>query len=277
MRDAMKRGKRRRRSRFDPVGDGLLGGQIAGAQQAEPVDQQHLLEGRAADQAAIVELRRRRAPGPARLRRARRAGHRPGRAGRRRPRPHQAVIAIEARGSLVGVRIEVAGAARQRVEQRRAIPAVARSTGCRARRPSRRGCARPTDAAPRRRRRLRAVREQPAADHRFGQPRALLARRGRAQGRGARRSPAAARPAARPRRPQRNRDRRAECVSLPTVNRPASKASPRCRSPCTWSRGTATSLSGWRDAFRRESSEPRASLRTTSLSAAEPSALIRRP
>ena len=55
--DAVKGGKRRRRSRFDSFGDGLLSGQIAGTEQAEPIDQQHLLERRSADQAAIVELR----------------------------------------------------------------------------------------------------------------------------------------------------------------------------------------------------------------------------
>ena len=50
-------------------------------------------------------------------------------------------------------------------------------------------------------------------------------------------------------------------VSLPTISRPASKASPRARSPMTWSRGTATSRSGWRPAPNsRPSSDGRGEL-----------------
>ena len=55
-RDAVERGERSRRGGLDAFGNVLLGGVIAGAQQAEAVDQLHLLERRAADQPAIVEL-----------------------------------------------------------------------------------------------------------------------------------------------------------------------------------------------------------------------------
>ena len=61
----MKRRERRLGGRLDPVGHHLLGGLIAGAKQAEAVDQQHLLERRAADEPAVVELRRREGAGEA--------------------------------------------------------------------------------------------------------------------------------------------------------------------------------------------------------------------
>ena len=51
-----KRGERGRGGGLDAVGQGLLGGEISGAEQAEAVDQQHLLVRRAADQPAILEL-----------------------------------------------------------------------------------------------------------------------------------------------------------------------------------------------------------------------------
>ena len=52
----MKRRERGRGGIFQRVGQGLLGREIGGADQAEPVDQQHLLLRAAAHQPAILEL-----------------------------------------------------------------------------------------------------------------------------------------------------------------------------------------------------------------------------
>ena len=89
---AMKRGERGRGGAFERVGQRLLGGEIGRAEQAEPVDQQHLLVRRAADQPAVLELRSGRARGSARPRRARAAPRRPGRAAPAATTPAQAVI-----------------------------------------------------------------------------------------------------------------------------------------------------------------------------------------
>ena len=54
----MKRRQRRGGGILERIGQGLLGGEIGGADQAEPVDQQHLLLRAAAHQPAILELGR---------------------------------------------------------------------------------------------------------------------------------------------------------------------------------------------------------------------------
>ena len=102
----------------------LLGGEIGGAEQAEPVDQQHLLVRRAADQPAILELgggERAHQPGFA-ARDARNAAL-DEQAGGDHARPGG--DPVEPGRRLVGVGVEMAGAARQRVEQGRAIAGVA--------------------------------------------------------------------------------------------------------------------------------------------------------
>ena len=183
------------RGGFDAVGNGLLGRVVAGAQQAEAVDQQHLLERRAADQPAVVELRRGKRTGEPRFA-ARDARHAAldEQSGRNHAAPGG--DPVEPGRRLVGVGFEMAGAARERVEQRRAIAAVA------ARQDVRRIGGPEEDAlAPQMRRpglvdlacRERAASARPSPRQ---VARHFRARR-RRQGRAARRSPAAARRAGR--------------------------------------------------------------------------------
>ena len=170
----------------------------------------------------------------------------------------------QARRRLVGGGIEMPRAARQRVEQRRAIAGVAAGQDVgRIGGPEEDALApqlgRPGLVDP------RAMGDQPAPGDRLGQPRALFAA-GRS---GEVAQPGEALHFARQRavraRARRNRCRPATTSSLPSSSRPASSASPRARSPSTWSRGTATSRSGCRpDPNRRERSEPLASRPTTS-------------
>ena len=119
---------------------------------------------------------------------------------------------------------------------------------------------------------LGAVGDQPAADHRLGEPRAILAGGGGGE---------VAKPGealqllghrARRRRARRSRGRRARRLAADAGSAPARMALPRWRSPCTWSRGTAASLSGCARALQRaRASEPRASFGQRRDRAAEPS------
>ena len=173
--DAVQRGERRLRRGLDAVGHHLLGGNVTGAQKAEAVDQLHLLERRAADQASVVELGRGERAGEPRF-------------AAREPRDsalneqacrHDAAprgYPIQPCGCLVGVGIEVPGAAGERIQQCGPVPGIsARQDVGRISGPEEDALApqarRPGLVDP------GAVGDQPAADDRFGQPRALLPRR----------------------------------------------------------------------------------------------------
>ena len=161
----MKRGERRRRGGLDSFGDRLASGEVTGAKQAQPIDQEHLFERRAADEPAVIELR---------------ASKRPGETGLATRDTRNAALdeeargddaapcgdALEARWCLVGSRIEMPRAARQSVEQGRAIAAVAaRQDVGRIGRPEKDALApqvrRPGLVGP------RPMRDEPAADERF--------------------------------------------------------------------------------------------------------------
>ena len=172
----MQRCERRLRRGFDALRHDLFRRKVAGAQQAEAIDQLDLLIGRAADQPAIVELGRSERPGKARLAaRDTRDSALDQQSGGNDAAPCRHTI--EPSGGLVGGRIDVAGAAREGVEQRRAITAVAARQNVRrigrpeedALTPQMRGPCRID---------LRSVRQKPAPDHGLGKPRAFLARRG---------------------------------------------------------------------------------------------------
>ena len=120
----MQSSERRLRRGLDAIRNGLLGGEIAGAQQSEAVDQLHLFVGRTADQPAVVELRR--------GKRSRQAGFAAGNAGN--PALHQQAGGdhaapggdpVEPDRCLVGIGIEMACAPRQGIEQGGAIAAIA--------------------------------------------------------------------------------------------------------------------------------------------------------
>jgi hypothetical protein len=172
----MKRGERGLRGGLNAVGNRLLRRLIAGPQKPETIDQPHLLERRAADEAAVVELRR--------GERARQAGFAAGdtrdSALDQEARRHDSTPGghpVEPGRRFVGIAVEVTRAARERVEKRRAVAAVAaRQDVGRISGPEEDSLApevrRPSLVGP------RAVRKQPAPDHRFGEPRALFARRG---------------------------------------------------------------------------------------------------
>ena len=104
-----------------PFGHVAPRGDIDGAQLASSLDQRELLGRRAADQPAIVVQRDGRARAPARLRPiCSRAGP-PWTTRAAAITPLQAVIRGEAGQRLVGAALEMAGAAGERVEDRRAV------------------------------------------------------------------------------------------------------------------------------------------------------------
>ena len=167
--------------------------------------------------------------------------------------------AIETVGRLFGVRVEVPSPARERVEECGAITAVgARQDIGRIGRPEE------DPLAPELRRPglvdFGAVSDQPASDNCFRQPSAVFAgRRGRQVA--SQEKPCSARRAAPVPTACEVEVAKANILASDRELAGEQSAAPRGRSPATWSRGTATSFSGWRDALRRESSEPRASLR----------------
>ena len=168
--------KRRERSGggiFQRVGQGLLGREIGGPDQAEPVDQQHLLLRAAAHQPAILELGGgQRAHQAGFGSRQARHGALHGQRGDQRACPGG--NPGQARRGLVGSRIEMPRAARQRVEQRRAIAGIAAGQdvgriGGPEEDPLAPQFGRPGLVDP------CAMGDQPAAGDRLGQPRAFFA------------------------------------------------------------------------------------------------------
>ena len=171
----MKRGQRCGGGGFDAVRDRLLGGEVAGTEQAEAVDEQHLFEGRAAGKPAILELRGSEGPGEACFATSH-AGNAALHQQSCRNNAAPGGDAIETVGRLFGVRVEVPSPARECVEECRAITAVgARQDIGRIGRPEE------DPLAPELRRpRLvdfGAVSDQPTSENCFRQPSAVFAGR----------------------------------------------------------------------------------------------------
>ena len=172
--DAVKGSERSLGGRLNAFGNHLLGRLISSAQQAEAVDQHHLFERRPADQPAIVELGRGECPREPRLAASdamNAALHQKSGSDHSTPGSDP----VEPRRRLVGACVEMTGAASERVEQRRAVAAVA------ARQDVRRIGGPEQDAFTPQVGRpgavdSSAVHQQPAADDRFGEARALFAR-----------------------------------------------------------------------------------------------------